>query len=56
MAGVFMMRKFIDWAKINKAFEVFFEPRLSDNETNKFKALAKRLGMSHFANAYRRQL
>ena len=56
MAGVFMMRKFIDWAKINKAVEVFFEPRLSDNETNKFKALAKRLGMSHFANAYRRQL
>ena len=56
MAGIFMMRKFIDWAKMNGAYEVYFEPRLSDNETNKFKAMAKRLGMEHFANAYRRKL
>ena len=56
MTGIFMMRKFIDWAKMNGAREVYFEPRLSDNETNKFKAMAKRLGMEHFANAYRRKL
>ena len=56
MAGIFMMRKFIEWAKLNKALEVYFEPRLSDNETIKFKAMAKRLGMEHFGNAYRRQL
>ena len=55
-AGIFMMRKFMDWAKINGAREAYFEPRLSDNETNKFKAMAKRLGMEHFANAYRRKL
>jgi len=35
---------------------VYFEPRLSDNETKKFDAMAKRLGMEHFANAYRRKL
>ena len=56
MAGIFMMRKFIEWAKMNQALEVYFEPRLSDNETTKFKAMAKRLGMEHFGNAYRRQL
>jgi len=46
----------MDWAKINGAYEVYFEPRLSDNETKKFDAMAKRLGMEHFANAYRRKL
>ena len=56
MAGIFMMRKFMDWAKMNGAYEVSFEPRLSDNETKKFDAMAKRLGMEHFANAYRRKL
>jgi len=56
MAGVFMMRKFMDWAKMNGAREAYFEPRLSDNETKKFDAMAKRLGMEHFANAYRRKL
>jgi len=56
MAGVFMMKKFMDWAKMNGALEAYFEPRLSDNETGKFKAMAKRLGMEHFANAYRRKL
>ena len=55
MAGIFMMRKFMDWSKMNGANEVYFEPHLSDNETNKFKAMAKRLGMEHFANAYRRR-
>jgi hypothetical protein len=56
MAGIFMMRKFMDWAKMNGALEVYFEPRLSDNEIKKFNAMAKRLGMEHFANAYRRKL
>ena len=56
MTGIFMMRKFIEWAKINGALEVYFEPRLSDNEIKKFDAMAKRLGMEHFANAYRRKL
>ena len=56
MAGIFMMRKFIEWSKMNGAYEVYFEPRLSDNETKKFDAMAKRLGMEHFANAYRRKL
>ena len=56
MAGVFMMKKFMDWAKMNGAREVYFEPRLSDNEIKKFDAMAKRLGMEHFANAYRRKL
>ena len=56
MAGIFMMRKFIEWAKMNGALEVYFEPRLSDNEIKKFDAMAKRLGMEHFANAYRRKL
>ena len=55
-AGIFMMRKFMDWAKINGAREAYFEPRLSDKETKKFDAMAKRLGMEHFANAYRRKL
>ena len=56
MTGIFMMRKFIEWAKINGALEVYFEPRLSDNEIKKFDAMARRLGMEHFANAYRRKL
>jgi hypothetical protein len=56
MAGIFMMKKFMDWAKMNGALEVYFEPRLSDNEIKKFNAMAKRLGMEHFANAYRRKL
>ena len=56
MAGVFMMRKFIEWAKMKGALEVYFEPRLSDNEIKKFDAMARRLGMEHFANAYRRKL
>ena len=56
MAGIFMMKKFMDWAKMNDALEVYFEPRLSDNEIKKFDAMAKRLGMEHFANAYRRKL
>ena len=56
MAGIFMMKKFMDWAEMNGAREVYFEPRLSDNEIKKFDAMAKRLGMEHFANAYRRKL
>ena len=56
MSGIFMMKKFMDWAKINNAIEVLFEPRLSDKAIKKFDAMAKRLGMEHFANAYRRKL
>ena len=56
MAGIFMMKKFMDWAKMNNAIEVLFEPRLSDGTIKKFDAMAKRLGMEHFANAYRRKL
>ena len=56
MAGIFMMRKFMDWARMNGAVEAYFEPRLSDKEIKKFDAMAKRLGMEHFANAYRRKL
>ena len=51
-----MMKKFIDWARINKAVEVLFEPRLSDGTIKKFDAMAARLGMEHFANAYRSKL
>ena len=56
MSGIFMMKKFMDWAKINNAIEMLFEPRLSDGAIKKFDAMAKRLGMEHFANAYRRKL
>ena len=56
MAGIFMMRKFIEWAKMKGALEVYFEPRLSDEAIKKFDAMARRLGMEHFANAYRRKL
>ena len=55
MAGIFMMKKFMDWAKVRGGREVIFEPRLSDVAIKKFDALAKRLGMEHFANAYRRR-
>jgi hypothetical protein len=55
-AGIFMMKKFIEWATVKKAREVLFEPRLSDGKIKKFDAMAKRLGMEHFANAYRRKL
>ena len=50
-----MMKKFIEWATVKKAREVLFEPRLSDGTIKKFDAMAKRLGMEHFANAYRRR-
>ena len=55
MTGIFLMKKFMDWAKMNGVREIYFEPRLSDNEIKKFDAMAKRLGMSHIANVYRRQ-
>ena len=56
MAGIFMMKKFIEWSTVKRAREVLFEPRLSDGAIKKFDAMAKRLGMEHFANAYRRKL
>ncbi len=36
------MKKFMDWAKVNNAIEVLFEPRLSDGTIKKFDAMAKR--------------
>ncbi len=56
MTGIFMMKKFLEWAKIKGAREARFEPRLSDGAISKFDAMAKRIGMEHFANAYRRIL
>ena len=56
MTAITLMKKFIEWSKMKGALEVYFEPRLSDNEIKKFDAMAKRLGMEHFANAYRRKL
>ena len=56
MAGIFMMKKFIEWSRVKEAHEVLFEPRLSDGTIKKFDAMATRLGMEHFANAYRSKL
>ena len=56
MAGIFMMKKFIEWSRVKGAHEVLFEPRLSDGTIKKFDAMATRLGMEHFANAYRSKL
>ena len=56
MAGIFMMKKFMDWAKINNAIEVYFEPRLSDGTIKKFDAMAKRLGMEISSKTYRKKL
>ena len=45
MGGLFMMKKFMEWAKNNKAREIYFEPSINGGKIDKFDALAKRLGM-----------
>ena len=45
VGGLFMMKKFIEWAKNNKAREVHFEPSVNGGSVNKYDALAKKLGM-----------
>ena len=45
MGALFMMKKFMEWAKNNKAREIYFEPSVNGGKIDKFDALAKRLGM-----------
>ena len=45
MGALFMMKKFMEWAKNNKAREIYFEPSINGEKIDKFDALAKRLGM-----------
>ena len=45
MGALFMMKKFMEWAKNNKAREIYFEPSINGGNLDKFDALAKRLGM-----------
>ena len=45
MGALFMMNKFIEWAKNNKAREVYFEPSTHNVDIIKFDSFAKRLGM-----------
>ena len=45
MGALFMMKKFMEWAKSNKAREIYFEPSINGGKIDKFDALAKRLGM-----------
>ena len=45
MGALFMMNKFMEWAKNNKAREVYFEPSTHNVDINKFDSFAKRLGM-----------
>ena len=50
MGGLFMMKKFIEWAKNNKVREVHFEPSVNGGNINKYDALAKKLGMNKEPN------
>ena len=50
MGGLFMMKKFIEWAKNNKVREVHFEPSVNGGSIDKYDALAKKLGMSKEPN------
>ena len=45
MGALFMMKKFMEWAKNNKVREIYFEPSINGGDLKKFDALAKRLGM-----------
>ena len=45
MGALFMMKKFMEWSKNNKAREIYFEPSINGGKIDKFDALAKRLGM-----------
>jgi len=53
MAGLQMMKKFIDWSKMNGAKEVIFDV---SNQAGSFDKLAKRLGMEEIGTSYRRVL
>ena len=53
MAGLQMMKKFIEWSKVNGAKEVIFEV---SNQVGSFKKLAERLGMEEIGTSYRRIL
>jgi len=53
MAGLQMMKKFIDWSKMNEAKEVIFDV---SNQAGSFDKLAKRLGMEEIGTSYRRVL
>ena len=55
MGGLFMMKKFMEWAKNNKAREVYFEPSVNGGSVDKYDALAKKLGMKKEAK-YRSKL
>ena len=50
MGGLFMMKKFMEWAKNNKAREVYFEPSVNGGSVDKYDALAKKLGMKKEPN------
>ena len=50
MGGLFMMKKFIEWSKNNKAREVHFEPSVNGGSVDKYDALAKKLGMKKEPN------
>jgi hypothetical protein len=50
MGGLFMMRKFIEWAKSKKVRQINFEPSANKGDIKKFDALAKRLGMTKEPN------
>ena len=45
MGALFMMKKFMEWSKNNKAREIYFEPSINGGKLDKFDALAKRLKM-----------
>ena len=45
IGALFMMKKFMEWSKNNKAREIYFEPSINGGKIDKFDALAKRLGM-----------
>jgi hypothetical protein len=53
MTGLQMMKKFIEWSKMNGAKEVIFEV---SNQTGSFTKLAERLGMEEIGTSYRRIL
>ena len=50
MGGLFMMKKFIEWAKNNKAREIHFEPSVNGGSVDKYDAFAKKLGMNKEPN------
>ena len=50
MGGLFMMKKFIEWAKNKKVREIHFEPSANGGNVKKFDALAKKLGMKKEPN------